>query len=89
MACTGSASPCDEAARRSSASNRPLEKSLRDTAATVSRTACASTNRSNRLARSTLRRDRPSTFSNAALAKTMMPSVPAMATIVASWLSAA
>ena len=71
------------------ASSREAENSLRATAATVSRSTCASTNQSNTEPRCTLRRDSPSTFSNDALAKMQRPSGLMTAAMVARWSNAA
>ncbi len=68
---------------------RLVENSLRATAATVSFSVPASTNQSNSGPRCTLRRDRPSTFSNEALANMQRPSGETTATMVARWSKAA
>ena len=89
MTCTGKVSALVSTGRRSKASKRLDEKSLRSTAATVSRTGCASTNQSYSNSRRRLRLDQPSTSPNAALANTQCPSGCTTATNVARWSNAA
>jgi hypothetical protein len=86
---TGSVSPCVAPGLRSWASSRLVAKALLLTAATVACSRCGSANQSNADPLDMLRRDRPSAFSNAELAKMHSPSGVTTATSVARRSSAA